>query len=280
MSYNLVKWTTLCIALFLTTIAPAQKGQKKVSAEAQRELERGMTEEELRYLTIFDAREQALEDAFGTDIQNTSMLRIDSRGDAFEQVAVNVVKGTWIRDLKEPKCETFTENGETWMRCSVYGEARKIRKPNSPVNVLPLAGPEKKFRTTSFVNDQDFFMYFRAPVDGFVSVYLILQDEVQCLLPYEGMSESYMRVKADKEYILFTEKGAPEYFMWTKERLETNLLVTIFSPHPYDKPILENGGEAAPRQLSIRNFYFWLGTQNATFEELQVDNRVITISPN
>lgn len=257
---------------------PKKVRAKTVSGEATVELGRSMTIEEAQYIAVFEARKDALANAFGTKIESRSIIRIDNRSDAFEQIGVNTVDGKWLRDLQEPACETYSNDRGTYVKCAVRGKAQEIKKVPIPLEVLPLDGKERKDRTAQFKNDDDFFIYFKAPVNGYVSVYLMLKEKVQCLLPYAGLEDGYMKVNADQEYILFSEKGAPEYFMWTEDAMETNLLVTIFSPEEYTKPFLKKIKENVPKELEIDEFMTWLGQQSSNYEQLQVVNQIITIS--
>ncbi len=275
----------LILSLF-TTHSWAQKVKTvKVEATEQIEIEDGMTIEEAKYLALLKAREQALENVFGRDIYQGNVMTIDERSGEITSVSESYVKGSWVSTTYE-SCEKIIDSrGNVWMRCSVKGRAKALTKP--PIHFLaePLDCPDKRCKTSAFLNDEDFFVYFQSPVKGFVAAYLMMEDQVQCLMPYEGMEGGSMVVEADKEYVLFSEKQAPDYFMYTEKNMETDLLVVIFSPQDFSKPILnedkpESDHYELPKQLTIEEFQKWLGRQRAAYEDLAVKNIVVTISKN
>ncbi len=274
--------------LLLTLIAQFSSAQNvktvKVAATEQIEIEDGMTIEEAKYLTLIKAREKALEEAFGRDIYQGNVMNIDERSGELTSVSESYVKGSWV-STKSESCEKIVDprSNNIWMRCSVEGRAKALTKPPVYFIAEPLDCPEKRCKTAAFLNDEDFYLYFRSPVNGYVAAYFMMEDKVQCLLPYDGMEGSSKHVEADKEYLLFSEKGAPDYFMFTDKKIEANLLIVIFSPYDFSKPILNKGKPTSdhyelPKELSIEEFQKWLGRQRAAYEELEVKNIIVTIS--
>jgi hypothetical protein len=257
----------------------------KVSATEQIEIEDGMTIEEAKYLALLKAREKALEEVFGRDIYQGNVMTIDEQSGEITSVSESYVKGSWVSTSSETCEKIIDSRGNVWMRCSVKGRAKALTKPPVYFVAEPLDCPDKRCKTSAFLNDEDFFVFFQSPVDGFVAAYLMMEDQVQCLLPYDGMKGSSRPVEADQQYVLFSEKQAPDYFMFTENNMETNLLIIIFSPQDFSKPILNENQPSSdhyelPKQLSIEEFQKWLGRQRAAYEDLAVKNIVVTISKN
>lgn len=274
----------LLLALFSCHTTRAQKVKTvRVEATEQIEIEDGMTLEEAEYLTILKAREKALEYQFGRDIYQGNVMTIDEQSGEMTSISESYVKGSWVSTISESCKKVVDARGNVWMRCSVKGRAKALTKPPIYFVAEPLDCEDKRCKTTAFFNDEDFYLYFRSPVDGFVAAYFMMEDQVQCLLPYEGMEGNSKAVEADKEYVLFSEKSAPDYFMFTDKNMETDLLIVIFSPTDFTKPILNEGQPDSdhyelPKQLSIEEFQKWLGRQRAAYEDLEVKNIVVTIN--
>ncbi len=275
--------------LFTFSICLPSQAQKvktvKVEATEQIEIEDGMTLEEAQYLALIKAKEKALEDVFGRDIYQGNVMTIDEQSGEITSVSESYVKGSWVSTTSETCQKVFDSKNNVWMRCSVKGRAKAITKPPIYFIAEPLDCPDKRCKTSAFLNDEDFFVYFRSPVKGFVAAYLMMEDQVQCLLPYDGMEGSSKPVEADAEYVLFSDNNAPDYFMFTEKNMETVLLIVIFSPNDFSKPILnednpESDHYELPKQLSIEDFQKWLGRQRAAYEDLAVKNTVVTINKN
>jgi hypothetical protein len=279
-------WLPFLLLTAFSTTAWTQKVKTvKVGATEQIEIEDGMTIEEARYLAVLKAKEKALEEVFGRDIYQGNVMTIDEQSGEITSVSESYVKGSWVSTSSEDCEKVIDAKGNIWMRCTVKGRAKELTKP--PIHFLaePLDCPDKRCKTSAFLNDEDFFVFFQSPVDGYVAAYLMMEDQVQCLLPYEGMDGSSRPVEADQQYVLFSEKQAPDYFMFTEKNMETNLLIVIFSPQDFSKPILnkdipDSDHYELPKQLSIEEFQRWLGRQRAAYEDLAVKNIVVTISKN
>ena len=129
-------------------------------------------------------------------------------------------------------------------------------------------GTEEKFESDTFKSGDDMYLYFKSPVDGYLTVYLLDEttQEVFCLLPYKASGEGAYRIEHDKPYILFSaekEQGEPnivdEYTMTCNRSTEFNDLYIIFSPNPFSKANSKDAiNEVLPRQLSYEEFVRWL----------------------
>lgn len=282
---SLVLLPLLLLFLFSAPIRAQKVKTVKVEATEQIQIENGMTIEEAKYLALLKAREQALENVFGRDIYQGNVMTIDEQSGEITSVSESYVKGSWVSTSSESCEKVIDSRGNVWMRCTVKGRAKALTKPPIYFIAEPLDCPDKRCKTSAFLNDEDFFVYFRSPVRGYVAAYLMMEDQVQCLLPYDGMEGSSRDIEADKEYVLFSEKQAPDYFMFTEKNMETCLLIVIFSPNDFSKPILnedipDSDHYELPKQLSIEEFQKWLGRQRAAYEDLEVKNIVVTISKN
>ena len=129
-------------------------------------------------------------------------------------------------------------------------------------------GTEEKFESSDFRSGDDMYLYFRSPVDGYLTVYLLDEttQEVFCLLPYRGSGDGAYRIQHDRPYILFSAKDEPqnpslvdEYTMTCSREVEYNDLYVIFSPSSFSKANASaSDDEVLPRQLSYEDFQKWL----------------------
>lgn len=115
-------------------------------------------------------------------------------------------------------------------------------------------------------------LYFKSPVDGYLSVYYDDHKDIYQILPYKNItSESCLPVKADEEYILFSGKNEHDYFNSSADQLEVftpleseiNTLHVIFSEEKYFKPGLNKSRHdernyIIPKSLSRKNFEEWM----------------------
>ena len=105
-------------------------------------------------------------------------------------------------------------------------------------------------------------------VDKTDLVYNLAQKRI-CFLPYAGDTDGMFEVKADKQYVLFSENHAEkgercdEYVMTCDGNHENNMIYIIFSPNMFVKASDTQSGEkvkvgneilSLPRQLPYRGF--------------------------
>ena len=272
----------------------AQKEKKpreaRVKATETIPVEKDMTMEQAEQLCVDMAKVAAIEAEFGrvifqgnsTYIENVntgkkveSDMRLVSIGNSF-------VNAEMIR-MDEPKCEFLQdEKGQFWVKCSVKGVAREILQPPIEFIAVPLDCPEPRCKEFDFYSDQRFFMHFKTPIDGFLSVYLADGDYAYCLLPCNGLDGSNLAVNADEDYILFTDQ---EFLLYTEKEFESDRLFLIFSESDYKKDIIEKGesfmvdGEEfiMPDNMKVENFHQWLSKLRSKRTDIQVKMVDVTI---
>ena len=117
--------------------------------------------------------------------------------------------------------------------------------------------------------------------------------DAYCILPYTGDDDGMFPVKANKDYILFSEKFAnkdehcDEYVMTCDKPIEQDLVYIIFSPKKFvkamdneSKTTVKVGNETLklPRQLSFRDFQKWLLNCRRVDSDMQVVIEPISIT--
>ncbi len=229
---------------------------------------------ELAKRTALDrAKLTVIADEFGTIVTQNNSTRISNengRSDSrFFSLGGSEVKGEWIETIGEPQYDISYDQGTMVVTATVSGRIREIVSAGIDFVAKVLRnGTEEKFESTDFRSGDDMYLYFRSPVDGYLTVYLLDEttQEVFCLLPYRGSGEGAYRIQHDRPYILFSAKDEPqnpslvdEYTMIASRETEYNDLYVIFSPNSFAKAnSTTSEDEILPRQLSYEEFQKWL----------------------
>ena len=234
---------------------------------------------EAKIAAVENARVQALAKEFGTLITQNTLQEEGRKGNEehshIMQISSAEVKGEWIEDLKEPETKVvdITDDGIIVVTAKVEGKARAIGNEAADFEVLTLRnGSDKRYADTDFNHLDRMYLYFKAPVDGYVAAYLIdEQQNVTCLLPHESNADGQQLVKHGKEYVFFSERYDPGFMgkdglvvTCEEERFELNRIYVIFSPNSFfkanDNPgeKLDYGNLQRLRQLSLKDFSSWM----------------------
>ena len=244
------------------------------------------------------AKQQALEENFGLDISSVkSMVQKSKSGDGEVSSSTQVmnlsdisVRGEWVETISEKVLEQKFENGFWHIRVYVEGRARKHMSDKAEIQYVLLNDTSDRHMRDTYYDGDMIYLRFLAPVDGALCVYLVDENnDVMCLLPYEGSTQGFQPVKADKKYLFFDVN--PNQFDFLGYQLGTtggiiqNTIYIIFSPNKItkaaDKASDKNWrGERVPRYLSYTDFKKWLERNQTLDEQLVVRREVITIHPN
>lgn len=226
--------------------------------------------EDCRRMALEGARIEALKAEYGTTVSNDTYSRDNADGDSyFSSLSATEVRGEWIADDGEPRFEVnIDDQGHYIVRCIVAGHARAIANEAVDFEAVPLrGGMSLASRTTSFESGDDLRLYFRAPVDGTISVFLIDDSHtVWGLLPYSSDSSGEVRVRRGKEYVFFsTESGdgasdramVDELTLTTDREVERNELYVVFSPNSFSIPGMKTA-DGMPGSMSLDSFNRWI----------------------
>ena len=202
------------IFLTLTINCYAQKkfnAQGSAQVKIENNMSKDMATSKAKNLAIINAIESVL----GTYVEQETNINIEDGETNFQIIGNTKVKGEWIKTTKETYSENLTESKnakgkgtttDTWITCEIKGNVRELTKPKLAFEATSLNCPESICRTTTFYNDESFYLNFISPSSGYLSIYLEEDDIVYRLLPYSGMDNSYndaIKVTADKSYIFF-----------------------------------------------------------------------------
>ena len=252
--------------------------------------ERSHSPEDCRRLALENARIQALANEFGTMVtqdtySNTNVTADGRETSFFSQLNSMEVKGEWIADEGEPEYESRLDaDGNYVVTCKVVGKARAISNETVDFTAAVLKnGTELKFADTRFRSGDGMYLYFMAPVDGYVAVFLVAErNNVYCLLPYMGNADGQMKVRRNREYVFFdgskSYDGAgevDELVMTVDGDLERDQLYVVFSPNPFAKTVDHDSGEGLPRSLSIEEFRKWL--VNSRRKDMKMNVKIMNL---
>lgn len=259
--------------MFVAAAAVAAPPIKTVKGEFTYYGDKTTSPAECKRLALEGARLDALSREFGTIVTQDVMQadRIDSRGETnkFLSLSSTEVKGEWIADDGDPVFDISLDKEDNFVvHCVVKGKAREISNESTDFKALVLRNGTKENNASSdFYDGDNLYLYFTAPVDGFISVFLSLEDgNVYQMLPYLSDTKGEAKVKKGYDYVFFDptkaegDFGVPNQFaIATDGVIEFNKIYVVFSPSYFAKPVMRarNGVEELP-SLSEADFSKWL----------------------
>ena len=290
------------IMFFLLSITIFSQKLVKTNGSYEVRIEKYMTETEAKEQAKEQAMIKAIENVFGMYVEQRFDMEIVSGRVHYNIIGTTRVKGDWIETLEE-KCvrrnQTIpTNTGDediSYMYCNVKGKVRKAT-PKAFIHYQTLNYPTIESRCTDFYSGEQLYLFFKSPVDGYLSVFLDDGTTVFRLFPYEnilGEKANAGKIIADKNYFLFSKQKEHQYFdnefdeveLYTTQNRENNKLYIVFSEKPYLKPVLSEVTDFSeyktdykkPKSLSQKKFQEWL-VYNRSLDDRFIDAKVkITI---
>lgn len=266
---------------------------KNVQGEATYFGDRNDSPADCRQKAAQMARIDALKREFGTVVSQVSMQAESERGDnaesRFLSLSESEVMGEWVSDVGEPKYKLdFADDGNLMVKCTIKGQARALSNEAPNFEALVLRnGVSRKNASTDFVDKDDLFLYFNAPTDGYVSVFLEDEDHnVFCLLPYKRSLNNETKVKRGKDYVFFHPESAgternivDETTLTASNGLEYNKLYVVFSPNQFSKAPVKDVGASVPMMMESEEFSNWLVKNRRNDPKMGVKSMMLTIAP-
>lgn len=285
----------LLILFLLTNIYSFSQRTVRSKGTAKVKIEVNKTEEETIAIAKEQAMIKAIENAFGTYIESVSVTTVNDKRSNFHYIGTTKVKGEWIKTLSEDmprKLFQTTELGtDVWIEYTITGRVREIISNKANIQFEILNCPQIECRTTSFYADEQLYIYFKSPIDGYISIFIDEGEITRRLLPYSGMINDYqsgVQVKGDTDYIFFSESlnSFPRYVvdeieLYTNSQKEYNTVYIIFSEEKFVKPILNSSeivnDKILPKSMNSKDFQKWLSDCRASIQSFQVVNMEIVI---
>jgi hypothetical protein len=270
-----------------------------VKGTSQVKVENNMTKEQAKEKAEDLAIINAIENTFGTYVGQEGNTVVADGKITYNIIGLTKVKGEWIgtKDIEfkdDIRKIQGSKETETWITCTIEGDARKIRSLSN-LKAKTLRCPQIECETDVFLSSQMLYLYFSSPIDGYLSIYNEEEDGItRRLLPYLSQgSLSNVKVKGDENYIFFsTDKHLNKFNvvvdpmeLFTDRSVEFNTLYIVFSPNDYVKSFLSEAvpqvdKSILPKSLPTKKFQEWLSDSQADSPEFQVKRLKIRISKN
>ncbi|MCQ2608164.1 MAG: DUF4384 domain-containing protein [Bacteroidales bacterium] len=228
------------------------------------------------------ARIEALDSKFHSFVgQQTSSISVsegEKKFSSFMHESGTSIKGEWLGDDKGyPQYDIKYENNRLVVTSTVCGEAREIKQAPVQIKIKFLKNgicSKNEAVGNLFKNEDEFYISFMSPVDGYLAIYLQDQDTVYCMLPYQN-SKGLFSIQANKEYILFSKNAVSyeersivdEYILTTDTEFSQNIIYILFSTQKFTKAN-DNYRNGYPRMLSFKDFQRW------KIKSMQYDNEM------
>lgn len=268
----MLKYITAIITFLSLTLAAAASDVKTVSGESTFYGESSHSLNDCKRFALEQARIAALAREFGTtisqDVYQRDVVSGTTESNYFSMLNRTEVNGEWLADEGEPQYTVGHDADNNFVvTCRIRGKARRLTNEAAEFAASVLRnGNEKRFADTRFHDGDDMKLYFRAPVAGYLAVYLIDdRRNVYSLLPYSTASDGIVRTARDKDYIFFDAAkadkafGQPDELVITLEGdVERNQLYVLFSPNPFTRALDNSAAAGLPRSLSYDEFTRWL----------------------
>ncbi len=267
-------YITLILLLLLSPAPLSAQGVVTVKGESTFYGESSHSLADCKRFALEQARIAALAKEFGTTVSQDIYQRDVQSGagesNYFSMLNLTEVNGEWLSDEGEPQYTIGHDSNHNYIvTCVVRGKARKLTNEAVQFDAAVLRnGNERRFADTRFRSGDEMKLFFRAPLSGYLTVYLIDdQRNVYSILPYTNGTDGIIHVARDKDYVFFdTAKGDPQYgepdelVMTVDGDVERNQVYVLFSPNNFNRALDNNNGAGLPRSLSYEDFTRWLNT--------------------
>ena len=293
--FVLFSWT-------LTSTAQEKMREKRAKGSYTYEIPKSMSYEQACQAALIKAQNDAIADAFGLSLMEENDLFISNidgnSSTSFHSSSRGAVRGVWLADEAEPQYEKFLQNGHDWVKVTVKGRVREIVNAGIDFEAAPIRYKvDKELATDVFKGNDPFFLYFKSPVDGYLTVFLfdITTNKVFCMLPYQNSGVGAYPIKFNREYYFFSPDHAQpddgivdELVMTCTEGKpeEYNQLFIIFSPNKYAKKLATISQKkiseelVLPSSMEYKDFNKWLMKCQQRDEEMEVRRIPIKITNN
>lgn len=298
--------------LIITTLSLENAFAQKIrnaSGTAVFRLEEDMSKDDLKDKLRHYAIINAIEREYGTYVTQESFVDIDDGNTQFRIFGKTTISGEWLKTTQEDFREEMrkTKDGrrnrhELWMSLKIEGKVRELSQPDIEFNYVTSNCRTETCKTGIFENGESMYFHFNTPVDGYLSIYVVENDDAFRLLPYQNMPVRYRNaipVVADKDYVFFSPFGENDYFddfsshlideliMLTEKEEEFVNLYLVFSTEEFTKPSLAiseshpSENYKMPKSLQASTLTNWLESNrinNVNFYYKQMKLKIVNRS--
>lgn len=288
----MVKKFICCLICLLFSIYSFSQKTKTVDGEYTYVVPENVDLGKAKHTALERLKIQLIADEFGTIISqsNSTMVKnINEKSDInFLSVGSSEVKGEWIETIGTPIFKTEILGDQLVVKVWAKGKIREIISSNIDIDVHILRnGTEDKFESEEFKSGDDLYISLISPINGYVAIYLIDNDNTAfCLLPYQNQEYGNIKIRANERYVFFSKELAvpnirqyvDEYTMTCNHARELNQIYVVFSPNTFIKPIDNKETEDIPRELSNNAFQKWLSKCRTRDKDMITKQIAITLT--
>ncbi len=247
-------------------------------------------------VAILQARYEAIRKEFGERVTGQTDYIASKTGsvehETYREHGGTELKADWIETIKEEVREQRFENGFWTVTVYVEGKAKEIASAGVDFEYHILRnGTELRNEDKHFKDNDRLYMMFKAPTDGYLAVYVVDDKAAYCVLPYAEQAEGIYRVKANQDYMFFSEEHRQpgEELCRFVNRVTTegeesviNEVYLIFSPNLFTKKTDRKGRKLNYKLTLARNidadaFAAWLAKCRKRDSQMSVERTSITI---
>jgi len=239
-------------------------------------------------ITLIDARIRCVELAKAAAIKAEfgEMVTSDvlSKGGENYENELAKAKGDWLGDTRKPSIGVEYTNDKLTFIAEVWGKAREIVQAKTDLDWKVLRGGEGNEESSKFNHKDRIRIQFKSPVNGYVAIYFIAEDDVTaCLLPYPSQVSGQFQVQAGVNYTFFDSNIDPNAKNWTLQipdsgiEIQKSQLVIIFSPNPFTKCNDTQTGTKRANTISTDYFQKWLLNCQRADADMIVNKKWVTI---
>lgn len=293
----------LLILFLLSLMSPVLTAGdiKKIRGEAEYFSPKSESPEDAYKNAVLEAQINALGNAFGIAVSERTVAVSDTHdghtSNSAHSYGESAVNGHWLGDIKKPEVTVKQVDYGTVYYVKVYGEAREMKFNKIDLDCRLLCNGTdpvgNSLRGDTYYEGEELYLYFTSPVDGWLSVYLVDDDDertTQCLIPYDGQMDAAYPIIANKEYVFFSKLTAePQYVKYTtrmiveaRKKIDINNLFVIFSPNEFTQAAAgayrhsvhgtddqEIQADLMPRETTHKRFDKWLHERRCNDADLQ-----------
>lgn len=284
----------LLLVCLLMSIGSYAQRQKTVKGEYRYAVPGYMSRDEARINAIEQAKIEALANEFGYNISQNNITLMEEENNrsrnSFYSLGQCDVKGEWLKTEEEEVDEDIVD-GQHWMTARVKGIAREIMfaKVNFETRLLR-NGKSDEFEAEDFRDGDRFYVSFRSPANGYLTVYLLDADRNAYPIVPEKDAELFS-VSRGERYV-FVDNDREDLILTTDRPQELNQVYIIFSPNKFYPESVE-AAEEDPRlkvyhtaeygnvyrlpYVPYKRFQKWISKLRMKDPEVQVVTKFITI---
>lgn len=269
MNFDRVLHIISCAFLLLSYNVGYPQATKIVDGDYTFYSSESTTIEEAKRVAIDRAKIQAIADAFGTKIsQNATTAIINHKHHSetqFFMIGTSDIKGEWIETIGEPKFSVKYEASLLAINCKIRGKIREIIQPELELEANLLKnGLTSNYESSDFRDGDELFIRFKSSLNGNIMIFLIQNNVVYRLLPYNRSPHLEYPISAEKNYTFFSKSSCDdtnfidEYELYAENQIDAACIMILYTPNSIGAAPITSGMYDEPFSMELEHFNKWL----------------------